>query len=195
MNAENNQAPNDSLDIAIAALRNRAPAEERPSPALVIATIAALEALEVNSPIDPSAERKSTLLPVPDPGRMVEPATTKPVAAGAEVSARKSRRPLLWSAALAAALLIAVVLTRPPKSPDVTSTEEHHVGPIVVVAVDPAIEFARMDERLARVQSEMAALADDAQRLMAQQQIDRILADNRNLLASLQSNWPNQPRP
>jgi hypothetical protein len=198
MNAEKNQVPNDSLDIAIAALRNRASAEERPSPALVAAAIAALEALEVNSLFDPSAERKSTVPPGPDAARMIEPATTKPVAAGAEVSARKSRRPQLWSAALAAAalaaaLLIAVVLTRPPKPPDVTSTDERHVGPIVVVEVDPANEFARMDERLARVQSEMTALADDAQRLMAQQQIDRILADNRNLLASLQSKWPNQP--
>jgi len=50
-----------------------------------------------------------------------------------------------------------------------------------------------MDERLAQVQSEMAALADDAQRLMAQQQIDRIFADNRNLLATSQSNLPNTP--
>jgi hypothetical protein len=195
MNAENNEAPNDALEIAIAALRNAPPAEERLSPSLVAATIASLEALEVNSPIEPSGERESNVVPVPDPGRMVEPARTKLVAAGAEMSSRKWRRPVHWSAALAAAalaaaLMIAVVLTRPPKSPDVTSTDERHVGPIVVVAVDPASEFARMDERLAQVQSEMTALADDAQRLTAQQQIDRIFADNRNLLVTSQSNWP-----
>lgn len=190
--ADNNQPSNDPLDVAITALRNAAPADERPSPALIAATIAALQA-ETSAPISSSGERESPVLPVSEPARVIEPATTKPVGATSKGSSRNWRRSALWAAALAAALLIAVVLTRPNQPPTATSTEERHVGPIVIVEVDPASEFARMDERLAQVQSEMAALADDAQRLMAQQQIDRIFADNRNLLATSQSNWPNSP--
>jgi hypothetical protein len=183
MTDDNSQPSNEPLDLAIAALRNAAPPEDRPSPALIAATIGKLQALEGDSPSDSSDER----------ARMVEPVTTKVVGTQSEALSRSWRRPALWAAALAAALLIAVVLTRPSQPPRVTSSEERHIGPIVVVEVDPASEFARMDERLAQVQGEMAALADDAQRLMAQQQIDRIFADNRDLLATSQSNWPNTP--
>jgi hypothetical protein len=193
MNAENNQPPNDPLDVAIAALCNAAPVDERPSPALIAATIGALQALETSAPISSSGERDSPVLPVPDSAQIVEPVTTKHASARGAASSRNWRRPALWAAALAAALLIAVILTRPNQPPTATSSDERHVGPIVVVEVDPASEFARMDERLAQVQGEMAALADDAQRLMAQQQIDRIFADNRDLLATSQSNWPNTP--
>jgi hypothetical protein len=191
MNAENNQPQTDPLDLAIAALRNAAPTDDRPSPALVAATIAALQALESSAPISSSGERESPVLLVSDSAQIVEPVATKPVGARREASSRNWRGPALWAAALAAAVLIAVVLIRPNQPPKLTSTDERHVGPIVIIEVDPAREFARMDERVAQVQSEMAALADDAQRLMAQQQIDRIFADNRNLLATSQSNWPN----
>jgi hypothetical protein len=193
MTADYNQPTSDPLDMAIAALRNGAPADDGPSPALVAATIAKLQALDTNPPISSSGERESPILPGPESARIVEPVTAKLGATRSEASSRNWRRPALWAAALATALLIAVVLTRPNQPPTATSTEERHVGPVVVVEVDPASEFARMDERLAQVQSEMTTLADDAQRLMAQQQIDRIFADNRNLLATSQSNLPNTP--
>jgi hypothetical protein len=186
MTAENNQPSNDALDLAIAALRNAAPGEDRPPPALVAATIAKLQALDTNASISSSGDRESRV-------RIVEPGAMKPAGARSKASSRNWRRSAPWAAALAATLLIAVVLTRPTHPPKVTSSDERHVGPIVVVAVDPASEFAQMDERLAQVQSEMAALADDAQQLMAQQQIDRIFADNRNLLATSQSNLLNTP--
>ena len=193
MTDENSQPSNEPLDVAIAALHHAAPADERPSPALIAATIAALQALEANAPGGSSDERNSPLLRVPDSARIVAPVTTKVVGTQSEPLSRSWRGPALWAAALAAVVLFAVVLTRPNQPPKLTSTDERHVGPIVAVEVDPAREFARMDERLAQVQSEMTALADDAQRLMAQQQIDRIFADNRNLLATSQSNWPNTP--
>ncbi len=99
----------------------------------------------------------------------------------------KNRR-LMWSsAAVAACLLIAVAVaiqvSRSGRRED-TVTSGRHVGPITIVQVDPASEFARIDERLGDLQAEVAGMALDAQRLLAEQQIDRLLADHRNWLAA-----------
>src|SRR5260221_14717403 len=112
MTADNNQSSNDPLELTIAALRKAPPAEDRPSPALVAATIAALQALERNPESDSSGEQQSRTVLMSDPARIVGPGTSEPVSARSEASSRKWRRPALWGAALAAALLMSVVLTR-----------------------------------------------------------------------------------
>jgi hypothetical protein len=58
------------------------------------------------------------------------------------------------------------------------------VGEIKIIEVDPVTEFTRIDERLGDMQADVAGMAQDAQRLLAQQQIERLLADHRNWLAA-----------
>ena len=99
-----------------------------------------------------------------------------------------TNRRLMWSsAAVAACLLIAVAVaiqvSRSGRREDL-ATSDHYIGEITVVQVDPATEFARIDERLGDLQAEVAGMALDAQRLLAEQQIDRLLADHRIWLAA-----------
>jgi hypothetical protein len=58
------------------------------------------------------------------------------------------------------------------------------VREIKIVEVDPATEFDRIDDRLGEIQADVAGMAQDAQRLLAQQQIERLLTDHRNWLVA-----------
>jgi hypothetical protein len=123
-----------------------------------------------------SAELRQRWLDVAD--IQVEIARTEPA---------KNRR-LMWSSvAVTACLLIAVAVVvqvsrfgrregGPPSN--------RQVGEITVVQVDPATEFARIDERLGDLQADVAGMAQDAQRLLAAQQVERLLADHRNWLTA-----------
>ena len=123
-----------------------------------------------------SAELRQRWLDVAD--APVEIGRTEPV---------KNRR-LMWSsvavvASLLIAVAIAVLISRSGHRED-TVPSDRYVGPITVVQVDPATEFARIDKRLGDLQAEVAGMALDAQRLLAEQQIDRLLADHRIWLAA-----------
>src|SRR5438046_2014309 len=134
MYAENNKLPIDALDLATAAVRGAGPSGDRPPPAVVAATLAALAALETTAPADE---------------RMVQMPRAAP--------ASRFRRTALWAAALAAALLIGFIVTRPSKPPDLMPSEQRHLSEIAIIEVNPADEFARMDERLAQAQNEVTA--------------------------------------
>jgi hypothetical protein len=108
----------------------------------------------------------------------------------------KNRR-LMWSSvAVAACLLIAVGIVvlvghfgnhenRPtPPQLVVNDGGTRRVGEIKIIEVNPATEFARIDERLGDMQADVAGMAQDAQRLFAQQQIERLLTDHRNWLVA-----------
>ena len=119
---------------------------------------------------------------------------------------RNSHRAVWLSAAIAATLLlgvgIAVEVFRSrehadhPNLPQVVIDDhgsDRKVGPITITAVDPATEFARIDEQLAQIQADVVGLSQDAQRLMAEQQIARLLADPRNWLAASETRPPISP--
>ena len=120
-------------------------------------------------------------------------------------AAPRSRHRIVWlSAAVAAILLVAVGIAveafrsgehgdraNPPGI--AINGPERHVGEIIITEVDPATEFARIDEHLAQLQGDVADLSIDAQRLMAEQQIARLLADHRNWLAASERQPPNSP--
>jgi hypothetical protein len=114
------------------------------------------------------------------------------------------RRRVVWlSAAVAAILLIAVGIAvvairsggdrNPPQIVTNDRKLERHVGEIQITEVDPATQFARIDEHLAQLQGDIAGLSLDAQRLMAEQQIARLLADHRNWLAASEKRPPISP--
>jgi hypothetical protein len=102
----------------------------------------------------------------------------------------KNRRLMWTSVAVAACLLIAVGIAvqifHSVGRREEIAQSERHVGAITIVEVDPATEFARIDERLGDLQADVAGMAGDAQRLLAEQQIERLLADHRNWLAVTQ---------
>src|SRR5436309_2099319 len=128
MSSENNQASSDPLDVAVAALRGAASADEGPSPALVAATINALRRLDVTLPSNP-LEGTAAVMPSAPPASDAT-GEKQPFLIVAKSSGR-IRRAVLSGAALAAAVCVAVVVTRPPEPPP-TSSEDHRFGPIVV---------------------------------------------------------------
>jgi hypothetical protein len=119
--------------------------------------------------------------------------------------APRSRRRAVWlSAAVAVILLIAVGIAveafrsgghgdRANPSGIAINGPERHVGEIIITEIDLATEFARIDEHLAQLQGDVAGLSLDAQRLMAEQQIARLLADHRNWLAASEKQPPISP--
>jgi hypothetical protein len=119
-------------------------------------------------------------------------------------AAPRRRRRVVWlSAAIAAILLIAVGIAvraihpwnqgEDVNHPEIASIDRRHVGEIIITEIDPETEFARIDEHLAQLQGDIADLSLDAQRLMAEQQIARLLADHRNWLAASERQPPISP--
>jgi hypothetical protein len=119
-------------------------------------------------------------------------------------AAQRSRHRIVWlSAAIAAILLIAVGIAvraihpwnqgDDVNHPEIAANDRRHVGEIIITEVDPVTEFARIDEHLAQLQGDVAGLSLDAQRLMAEQQIARLLADHRNWLAASERQPPISP--
>jgi hypothetical protein len=119
------------------------------------------------------------------------------------VAPRGRRRAVWLSAAIAAILLIAVGIAvraiHPGNQgddvnhPEIATNNRGHVGEIIITEIDLATEFARIDEHLAQLQGDVAGLSLDAQRLMAEQQIARLLADHRNWLAASEKQPPISP--
>lgn len=188
MSSENNKASldplADPLDVAIAALRSTPPAEERPSPALVAATIETLRRLDATMPENLAVQTDSeTHL-----AQRLAPANTesKPTVNVGKRS-RRIRRMALWAAALAAAACVAIVVNRPIEPPPPIH-EEHRFGPIIMSELDPQPIYTRMDQRIAQTQSDVAKLIDEAAKLQAEQQIARLLADNRELKGAATAN-------
>jgi hypothetical protein len=116
---------------------------------------------------------------------------------------RTKHRNVWLSAAIAAILLIAIGIAvraihpwnqgDDVNHPEIATNDRRHVGEIIITEFDPATEFARIDEHLAQLQGDIAGLSLDAQRLMAEQQIARLLADHRNWLAASERQPPISP--
>ncbi len=167
MSSANNQPSNDPLESAIAAMKNEAVGNDRPPAALVAATIETLRRLDVSAS-----------------GTGAEPAAVEI----ARSSSSRYRRGILWAAALAAGVLLAI-LVRWPRTPTSGPVgDERHVGPIVAIEVNPAATFERLDNDLAKAQADAVALVDEAKKRQAEEQITRILADDSNLVAPAQTN-------
>lgn len=166
MSSANNQRANDPLESAIAAMKNEAAGHDRPPAALVATTIETLRRLDVANAIA---------------------ATAKSAAVRRRPSSRY-RRAILWAAALAAAVLVAIFVRSPRTPTPGPAGEERLIGPIVAIEVNPAATFERLDRDVAKAQAAAVALADEAKRRLAEEQITRILADDSNLIAPAKTN-------
>jgi hypothetical protein len=190
MSSDNNKASidplADRLDAAIAALRSTSLAEERPSPALVAATIDALRRLDATLPENPAGQTGSETRPAQRPD--VANVELQPALNVAKPS-RRIPRVAIWAAALAAAVCVAIVVNRPIDPPEhPLNRDSHSFGPIVLSQLDPQPVYTRMDEQIAQAQSDVATLIDRATRIQAEQQIAQLLADDRELKGTATEN-------
>jgi hypothetical protein len=182
MSSENNKPSNDPLETAIAAMKSATAANDRPPAALVAATIEALRRLEAGSQTAASSESR------PEGISLSERSVAPQAAATARRQSGRYRRLIVWGAALAAAALIAIVIKWPTQLSPIPSGDERHIGPIVVIDVNPEPTFERLDNQIAQAQVDAVALLDKAKERLAAEQITRILADDSKLVASSQTN-------
>lgn len=128
-------------------------------------------------------------------------AESPPVSLPKQAQRAVNRRPL-WFAVIAASVLAAAAAWalwqgRTPKQADQSRPKEtrsvrladgfdqRHVSPIVVVPVDPAIDYSQLGGELASLQKTFAQVTADAERLAVKEALDRVLVDHQRIFAAM----------